>query len=133
MNKLETDFWQLLRTRLEGFSTRIENVISPDVVSSHTRTILIELKVEKNKWVYFRSSQISFFVRMRRTSEHAWIMTRSDDQILITDSNDLLELKGIPYKEGYLRYSIKDLVDISIVLSKPWDWVHINAVLFTAD
>ena len=134
MNQMETSLWQLLRKNLKGFATRIENIVStgfPDVVVSHTKIILIELKVEKNKWVYFRSSQIAFFVRMRRTSEHAWILTRSGDQILISDSNELLNLTGIPYKEGYLRYRINDIVDISLVYSKPWDWTHINEVLFT--
>ncbi len=137
MNQLETDLWQLLRKKINGYSTRIENVISsgfPDVVTVNgDQTILIELKVEKKGWVYFRTSQISFFVRTRKVKGKVWILSRAGDYILITSSNELLKLTGVPYKEGYMRYKQHDITDISIVWAKPWDWTHVNAVLFTAD
>ena len=104
----------------------------PDVVVSDTRTVLIELKVEKLKWVYFRSSQISFFTKMRRTEEQVWIITRArDDRIVLTKSNDLLRLKFTPYKEDYVKYFMEDVMCVSRRWSKPWNWDYINKVLFT--
>ena len=135
MNQSETGFWQLIKKNINGFSTRIENVISsgfPDVVTVTKKVILIELKVEKKGWVYFRSSQIAFFARIRKTGEYVRVMIRTeDDCIMILSSGDVLKVEGRPYKISGMRYKTAHLLFYSQMWEKLWNWEHINKVLFT--
>ena len=134
MNNAETSFWKLVRRNLAGFATRIENVVSsgiPDVVVVRAKkAFFIELKVEKDGWVYFRSSQIAFFAKCKKEQHYVRVMVRSENDILIVKSTSVLALEGKPYKTGYLKYRYQDLNRNSWLCSKPWDWSFINDVLF---
>lgn len=131
----ESTLWTLIRDRLPGHLTRIENLAGigqPDVNACYDGSeVWIELKMMKGNYLYFRTSQISFFSRRCKERGRVFVLARKDNDIIVFRAESVLAVAELlePVKDGACKIQWA-LIPDPYVFSKPWRWQNIADLIF---
>ena len=128
----ESTFGRTLRLKCSehGQWTRIENIAGagiPDVNWYPGQDVWIELKATTTNRISFQASQISWGRRRHKSGGKVWIVIRTKNEIIITESRSVYEKMRYSNCKPWLHVTVAQ--DWGVTFKPPFKWDIIRDLL----